>query len=98
MGVWKTQLGRLRIVAFLEGISFFVLLLITMPLKYQYHIPEPNQVMGMLHGLLFILYVLAVLEYRLSGKWSNLKTMWALLAAVLPFGTFWADYRLFRNV
>ncbi|MEL6132983.1 MAG: DUF3817 domain-containing protein, partial [Bacteroidota bacterium] len=57
----KTSLGRLRIIAFAEGVSFLVLLFITFPLKRLMGIPEPNFVVGMAHGLLFILYVGLVL-------------------------------------
>lgn len=30
----KTQLGRLRLIAYLEGISLLVLLVVAVPLKY----------------------------------------------------------------
>jgi len=43
----------LRYVAWSEGISF-LLFGISMPLKYHFNIPEPNYVIGMAHGLLFI--------------------------------------------
>ncbi len=93
----QTQIGRLRLLAFAEGLSFLVLLFITMPLKYALDFPEPNLFFGMVHGLLFILYVLAVIQIKIEHDWS-FKTMGlALLASVVPFGTFWADRRLFRR-
>ena len=52
----KTPLGRLRIIAFIEGFSFLILGF-TMILKYQYAMPHPNYIVGMMHGVLFILYV-----------------------------------------
>jgi len=50
----KTALGRLRIVAFIEGCSF-LLLGFTMILKYKYAMPQPNYVVGLAHGILFVL-------------------------------------------
>jgi integral membrane protein len=93
----KTQPGRLRLLGFVEGISFLVLLGVGMPLKYVFHQPEANKVIGLVHGLLFVLYVLAVVQARIGLSWSNRKTGLALLASVVPFGTFWADVRLFRS-
>ena len=53
--LFTTQLGKFRILAFIEGVSFLVILFITMPLKYVLEIPLPNKIFGMLHGVLFIL-------------------------------------------
>lgn len=93
----KTQLGRLRVLAFTEGVSFLLLLGIGMPLKYAFGMPTPNRVIGMAHGLLFVLYVLLVIQCAIEFSWGWRKTGLALLASVIPFGTFWADARLFRE-
>jgi integral membrane protein len=92
----KTQLGRLRIIGFAEGLSFLILLGIAMPLKYFFGLPETVRVVGMAHGLLFVLYVLLVIQVKIEYGWSFKKMLLALLASVIPFGTFWADAKLFR--
>lgn len=92
----KTQLGRLRIIGFAEGLSFLILLGIAMPLKYFFGLPETVRVVGMAHGLLFVLYVLLVIQVKIEYGWSFRKMLLALLASVVPFGTFWADAKLFR--
>ena len=97
MNLLSTQLGRLRILAFVEGVSFLILLFVTMPLKYGFGMPEPNKVFGMVHGLLFVLYVLAVIQAKIEWNWSFKKMGLALLASIIPFGTFWADVKLFRQ-
>ncbi|WP_246070000.1 DUF3817 domain-containing protein [Mangrovivirga cuniculi] len=68
----KTTLGRFRLIAILEGISY-LLFAITMPLKYILDIPQPNYVVGMAHGVLFIAYILFALTAIVTYKW-NLKT------------------------
>ena len=93
----KTPLGRLRIIAFVEGVSFLIILFVTMPLKYLYATPQPNKVFGTAHGVLFVLYVLLVVQIKFSENWNWKKTGLALLASVVPFGTFWADAKLFRD-
>ena len=97
MSLLTTSLGRLRIVAFLEGVSFLVLLLIAMPLKYLAHRPEAVRHVGMAHGLLFVLYVLLLLAVTIERSWSARKFILGFLASLVPLGTFWADKHLFRE-
>ncbi|WP_317206779.1 DUF3817 domain-containing protein [Hymenobacter sp. BT770] len=91
-----TSLGRLRLIAFLEGVSLLVLLGIAMPLKYLAGQPTAVRYVGMAHGLLFVLYVVLVIQVAMQQRWSFGKMALALLASVVPFGTFWADRRLFH--
>jgi integral membrane protein len=93
----KTQMGRLRVVALAEGVSFLVLLGVGMPLKYAFGMPTPNKIIGMAHGVLFVLYVLLVIMCAIEFGWNRRKTVLALLASIIPFGTFWADVKLFRK-
>jgi len=89
-------MGQLRLVAFLEGISFVLLMFIAVPLKYYAGMPGMVKVVGMAHGLLFVGYIIYVLLAQNEFKWVWRKTLLALLLSVLPFGTFWADWKLFR--
>lgn len=93
----KSPVGRFRIVAFLEGMSFLILLGIAMPLKYIAGKPEAVQMVGMAHGILFVLYVLLVFQIRSIVQWSTKETLMALAASVLPFGTFYVDARMLRS-
>jgi integral membrane protein len=91
-----TSLGRLRLIGFLEGVSLLVLLFVAMPLKYLAGQPAAVRVVGMAHGLLFVLYVLLLVMVAIERRWSIGKVGLGVLASVVPFGTFWADRRLFR--
>lgn len=92
----KTSLGRFRIIAFMEGCSFLCFA-ITMPLKYWMGMPKPNYIVGMIHGVLFMLYVLLLLNVAYVHKWSFLKVFLAFIASLVPFGTFYADKKLFTK-
>ena len=92
-----TGLGRLRLVAFAEGVSFLVLLLIAMPLKYLAGQPLAVKQVGMAHGLLFVLYVFLLIQQGIERRWSLGKMGLGFLASLLPLGTFWADRKLFRT-
>ena len=82
-----TPLGQLRLLAFFEGISY-LLFGITMPLKYSFGITEPNLVVGMMHGILFIAYTGSGIQNAIINKWSLKATFFVLLASLIPFGTF----------
>lgn len=82
---------RLRIIAWLEGISFLLLIFIAMPLKYFAGEPWLNKQVGLAHGILFVLYVILVIEVKIVLNWSLRKTAIALGASLVPFGTFYIN-------
>ncbi|MBK8245043.1 MAG: DUF3817 domain-containing protein [Saprospiraceae bacterium] len=93
----QTQLTRLRLLGFSEGLSYIALLGIGMPLKYIYSLPMPNLIIGTIHGILFIAYCIWVLIVKSERQWHLSITFWALFASLIPFGTFIADYKIFRK-
>ena len=92
--MFKNSFSRFRLVALLEGCSY-LLFSITVPLKYMMQMPKPNFVIGMIHGILFISYVALLLQVSAEFKWSFKKILLAFIAALLPFGTFIANAKLY---
>lgn len=92
----KSSLSVLRLVALLEGLSLIALVFIAMPLKYYWDKPEAVKIIGMAHGVLFVLYVINLLLVHMKFKWNAGKTVGAFIAAWIPFGTFYADKKWFR--
>ena len=90
-----TPVGRFRIVAFWEGISYLLLLLVAMPLKYGAGIDMAVRVVGLAHGVLFLAYcvTLALAARRLGARLSVV----AFVIAFIPAGTFWLEGRLRRD-
>ena len=91
----KKRLKEFRIIAIIEGLSFLAFG-ITMPLKYIYEITEPNYFIGMLHGLIFLLYCLWLLIPTLKKYCSLQKGILFFIASLVPFGTFFIDYRYLK--
>jgi integral membrane protein len=91
-----TALGRFRTVAFLEGCSY-LLFALTMPLKYYFNAPLPNKIVGTIHGSLFLLYIVLLAIVTYQKKWSFVKISLAFIASLIPFGTFYADKKWFRE-
>lgn len=90
----RSSVGWFRGIAFLEGISYLVLLLIAMPLKYFADLPEYVMIAGMAHGVLFTMYVIALLVVWITRRWSFLKVLGAFILSIIPFATFWLEVKL----
>lgn len=90
----KKALQFLRAVGIVEGISYLVLLLISMPLKYIYKNPTPVLINGWIHGVLFTLLALAIIYVWIIRKWKFSRAFIAGVASLIPLGTFWFDKSL----
>ena len=80
-----------RWIAIAEGISFLILLGIAMPLKYMYNWPDAVKFFGMVHGVLFVAFVMlafSVMNLINKGLGWLLK---AMILSIIPLGTFYLD-------
>ncbi|MDN3723603.1 DUF3817 domain-containing protein [Aequorivita sp. SDUM287046] len=80
-----------RIISTLEAISFLVLLGIAMPLKYIWHMPQMVQIVGMAHGVLFVLYVMGALYMYRKMQWSITDLFVIIMCSIIPFGPFYVE-------
>lgn len=76
-----------------EGASLLVLLLVAMPLKYLGGQPMAVRVVGSLHGVLWLLYMLLLARLWVTLKWPFRTVVMAGVASVLPFGPWWFERR-----
>jgi integral membrane protein len=88
------ELSLLLKVGFAEGISFLTLLFIAMPLKYFAEMPLPVRIVGMLHGILFVWFSIALLKDTLDNKCSIKTALFGFILSFLPFGTFYLERTL----
>ena len=95
---FNNTLNRLRSIGILEAISFILLLGIAMPLKYLFGHPELVRIIGMAHGILWVLYVGLAGLGQLDYKWPKRTTACLLIASLLPFGPIVADAKLLREI
>lgn len=96
---FTTTIGRLRLFAFAEGISLLVLIFIAVPIKYIFHDPTWVKNIGPVHGALFLLFIFNALRVGIEQKWKFSETTWkVIVACFIPFGTFYIDYTILRNL
>ncbi len=97
--LFKTNVGRLRLIAFLEGISLLVLIFVAVPLKYIYKDASLSSILGPIHGALFLLFVFNTLSVAVEQDWKFSETTWkVLLACFVPFGTFYIDCKILAPI
>ena len=77
-----------KVVAFLEGLSYLLLLFIAVPIKYLADDPTYVKLLGMPHGVLFIAYVGLAIYISQEMNLNKKKTLWILLASVIPIASF----------
>tara|TARA_B100000989_G_scaffold68391_1_gene47586 strand:+ start:62 stop:349 length:288 start_codon:yes stop_codon:yes gene_type:complete len=80
-----------RLTAFLEGVSYILLLFIAVPIKYLLNEALFVKILGMPHGILFILYILFSIIAKIKYNWNFRKFLVISTASLVPFGTFYID-------
>ena len=92
--MWQTPVGRLRLIGWIEGLSFVALVFIAMPLKYLWDEPGAVRVVGMAHGVLWMAFCAVLWDTMNKSGWTLKKAAVPFVAALLPFGPFIIDSRL----
>ena len=85
-----------RIVSILEGVSYLLLLFIATPIKHFLGNEMFVKMLGMPHGLLFVVYVILAIMLKYELGWESKKFFIILIASVIPFGTFYIDKKYLR--
>lgn len=93
----RTSLGRFRAIALMEGVSYLLLLGVAMPLKYFAGFPEAVLAVGWAHGVLFVLYLVALADVSWARRWRLVKILGAFVASLVPLGAFVLEARLRRE-
>ena len=85
-----------RIISLLEGISYILLLFVAVPIKYFGNDEQYVKLLGMPHGLLFVVYIVLAFLIKDQMKWNTKELLQVLLASIVPFGTFYIDKKYLR--
>jgi integral membrane protein len=81
-----SSLPTFRIVSFVEGLSYLLLVLVAMPMKYLMNNPQPVRVLGSAHGFLFVAFVAALAWVHLDKRWPWQRSALMFGLSLVPFG------------
>ena len=86
-----SDLKKFRLINKIEGFSFLTLLFIAMPLKYLAGFPIATKIVGMIHGVLFIWFIMQLVASSQSVPFSKKESLLFFVMSLVPFGTFYTD-------
>ncbi len=93
-----SKIKQFRMAAYIEGWSFIILLFVAIPLKYIMGILIATKIVGMIHGVLFIWFLLALGSARAQTNQDAKFVLTSIIASLVPFGTFFLDKKILKQL
>jgi len=91
---------RFRIMALVAGVMSLLLWFVYMPVKYLLDNPsfhEHTIWIPMVHGYLYLVYIITAIQFSTKARWSFTKMLWLILAGTLPIASIAAERRVVRQ-
>lgn len=93
-----TALKAYRISAWVTGIGLLLLTFYAMPAKYVFGDPRPVALIGMIHGFLYMIYIVCTLILAERTRWKPLFALVVLAAGTIPIASFVAERKVTQKV
>ncbi len=87
-------LGRFRVLAVVVGIGLLVLVFVAMPLRYGAGYATFSEYFSPVHGLAYMLYLVATVDLGRRAGWSLGRMVGVMLAGTVPFLSFVVERRV----
>ncbi|NUS74560.1 MAG: DUF3817 domain-containing protein [Corynebacteriales bacterium] len=94
----KSPLIRFRVIAYVVGAFLIVLMLIGMPLKYLAKEPIVVDAIGPVHGILYVVYLLAAFDLARRAGWPLKRTLQVSVAGTVPIYSFFVERGVSREL
>lgn len=94
----KTALRNYRISAWVVGVPLALLFLVAMPMKYFGDNGTPVTIIGIAHGWIYMLYIVATAILSMKRRWSLKRSILVVLAGTIPLVSFWAEHVVHKKV
>lgn len=94
--MFTSAIKRFRVISMIEGLSYLLLVFIAMPIKYIGGNPDPVKMLGMAHGVLFILFMISLFETKRKESWDTGFMFQLFVYSLIPFGAFLIESKVKR--
>ncbi len=84
--------------AYIVGVGLLILVFIGVPLQYAANEPAVAQIVGPIHGFLYIVYLLAAVDLARRSRFTLLQMAAMIGAGFLPFLAFIIEHRVTLRV
>lgn len=90
----RGALLRYRAMAYVVGVWLIVLVLVAVPLKYLADSPTMVEIVGPVHGFLYMVYLVTAVDLAFRARWPPVRTVLVMLAGTIPFLSFYAERKV----
>jgi integral membrane protein len=88
-------LMRYRVMAFIVGVGLVLLVFVAIPLRFLAHQKIFGQIVGTLHGYLYLLYLVAAADLARRAHWRLGRILAVAAAGFVPFLAFVVEHRVY---
>jgi len=88
---------RFRIMAYIVGVMLLILTFAVI-MRYGFGQPTLSKVVSPIHGFLYMIYLVTVIDVGLRAKFSVVKMVLVMLAGTIPFVSFYAEHRVAEEI
>jgi integral membrane protein len=89
--VRRAVLIRYRVMAYVTAVLLLVLVFVAIPIQIWGHDKTMEGIVGMLHGYLYLVYLVTAFELTVRLRVPLVRMVRVLLAGTVPFGAFFAE-------
>lgn len=93
----RGALARFRVLAYIVGVGLLALCF-AMVMRYVFDEPRFSAIVGPVHGFLYIVYLVVIVDLALKARWSPKGTILVMLSGVVPIGSFFAERKVTHKV
>jgi integral membrane protein len=93
----ESALKPFRVLAYIVG-TILLVLCVAIVLRYGFDIPEPSKIVSPIHGFLYMLYLIAVMNLGMKARWSWGRMLGIMLAGTVPLLSFYVERRVTAGV
>lgn len=91
-------LTRYRVMAYVVGAGLATLCFVGVPLQYAAGIPEVDSIVGPIHGILYMVYLLASVDLARRARFTLLQMAAMVGAGFVPLLAFVIEHRVTRRI
>ncbi len=91
---------RYRFMALVAGVMSLLLWFVDLPVAYLFNNEDWKAAVAWIpfvHGWVYAVYVLVVIQFSVKARWSMKKMIWLILAGTLPIASIAAERRVVRQ-
>lgn len=91
-------LMRYRVMAYIVGVGLILLVFVGMPLQFLAHEKWAVEIVGTVHGYLYLVYLVSALDLARRARWRLGRIVAVVAAGFVPFLAFVVEHRVLRQM